>query len=117
MIPDMAEPLTNESEANGNLTSDKHNHEGVSVATVESVTVSSAVPVSLPVGSLINVTSGTTFNVITPDQLQVKATHKIDHLPCSLILELAIAIRTFLFLSLLDRLTLCLDKLRDKAKM
>jgi hypothetical protein len=32
-----------------------------------------SVPVSLPVGSLIGVAStGTTFNVITPDQLQVR---------------------------------------------
>lgn len=70
VIPDMAEPLTNETEDNGNLTSD--DHKTVSVSAVESVSVSSAVPVSLPVGSLINVSSGTTFNVITPDQIQVQ---------------------------------------------
>lgn len=69
VLPDMAEPLTNESESNGNLTSDD---KGVTISAVESVSVSSAVPVSLPVGSLINVSSGTTFNVITPDQLQVR---------------------------------------------
>lgn len=64
--PDMSEPLTNESEEFGVLTSDDHQ-------TVTPVTVPVAtVPVSLPVGSLIGVSSsGATFNVITPDQLQV----------------------------------------------
>lgn len=76
VIPDMAEPLTNETEGNGNLSSEEH--KTVSVAAVESVAVSSAVPVSLPVGSLINVSSGTTFNVITPDQIQVNAILVID---------------------------------------
>lgn len=70
VIPDMTEPLTNESESNENLSSDDH-QTTVSVTTVEAVPVSSAVPVTLPVGSLINVSSGTTFNVITPEQLQV----------------------------------------------
>ncbi|XP_054274578.1 deformed epidermal autoregulatory factor 1 [Macrosteles quadrilineatus] len=69
VIPDMAESLTNETEGNGNLSSEEH--KTVSVSAVESVSVSSAVPVSLPVGSLINVSSGTTFNVITPDQIQL----------------------------------------------
>lgn len=71
VIPDMTEPLTNESESNENLSSDDH-QTTVSVTTVEAVPASSAVPVTLPVGSLINVSSGTTFNVITPEQLQVK---------------------------------------------
>lgn len=70
VIPDITEPLTNESESNENLPSEEH--QTVSVTAVEAVPVSSSVPVSLPVGSLINVSgSGTTFNVITPDQLQV----------------------------------------------
>ena len=62
VIPDISEPVTNESEEHGVLTSESHQ-------TVTPV----AVPVSLPVGSLIGVSStGTTFNVITPDQLQVR---------------------------------------------
>ncbi|XP_046671580.1 deformed epidermal autoregulatory factor 1 isoform X2 [Homalodisca vitripennis] len=80
VIPDMAEPLTNESESNGNLSSDEH--KTVSVAAVESVSVSSAVPVSLPVGSLINVSAGTTFNVITPDQLQLSGSTHFKPLLC-----------------------------------
>lgn len=71
VIPDMSEPLTNKSESIENLSSEDHQRT-LSVTTVDAVPVSSAVPVNLPVGSLINVSSGTTFNVITPDQLQVK---------------------------------------------
>nr|CAD7267219.1 unnamed protein product [Timema shepardi] len=66
VMPDISEPLTNESEEHGVLTSESHQ-----TITPVAVPVAS-VPVSLPVGSLIGVTSsGTTFNVITPDQLQL----------------------------------------------
>jgi len=67
VMPDISEPLTNESEEHGVLTSESHQ-----TVTPVAVPVAS-VPVSLPVGSLIGVAStGTTFNVITPDQLQVR---------------------------------------------
>ncbi|KAJ4436512.1 hypothetical protein ANN_16543 [Periplaneta americana] len=66
VMPDISEPLTNESEEHGVLTSESHQ-----TVTPVAVPVAS-VPVSLPVGSLIGVAStGTTFNVITPDQLQL----------------------------------------------
>ncbi|XP_071446382.1 deformed epidermal autoregulatory factor 1 [Hetaerina americana] len=66
VIPDMTEPLTNETEEHGCLTSE-HHHSVTPIA----VPVAS-VPVSLPVGSVIGVASaGTTFNVITPEQLQL----------------------------------------------
>lgn len=77
VIPDMSEPLTNESESNQNLPSEEH--QTVAVTAVEAVPVTSAIPVTLPVGSLINVSgSGTTFNVITPDQLQVSWLVAVD---------------------------------------
>ncbi|XP_021915750.1 deformed epidermal autoregulatory factor 1 isoform X2 [Zootermopsis nevadensis] len=67
VMPDISEPLTNESEEHGVLTSESHQ-----TVTPVAVPVAS-VPVSLPVGSLIGVASaGTTFNVITHDQLQFK---------------------------------------------
>jgi hypothetical protein len=67
VMPDISEPLTNESDEHGVLTSESHQ-----TVTPVAVPVAS-VPVSLPVGSLIGVAStGTTFNVITPDQLQVR---------------------------------------------
>lgn len=82
ILPDMSEALTSETEEADDLTTNEHEHEHKhSVATgVTNVTgVSSdvqgvGVPVSLPVGSIIGVansTNGTTFNVITSDQLQV----------------------------------------------
>ncbi|XP_075229729.1 deformed epidermal autoregulatory factor 1-like isoform X2 [Lycorma delicatula] len=81
VIPDMSEPLTNESESNENLPSEEH--QTVSVTAVEAVPVSSSVPVTLPVGSLINVTgSGTTFNVITPDQLQLSSSGEFKPILC-----------------------------------
>ena len=79
VLPDMSEPLTSETEEAATLTSE---HEAHPVAVTASVTTVSGVPgvpgvgvpVSLPVGSIIGVansTNGTTFNVITSDQLQV----------------------------------------------
>ncbi|EGI68429.1 hypothetical protein G5I_02910 [Acromyrmex echinatior] len=78
VLPDMSEPLTSETEEAATLTSE---HEAHPVAVTASVTTVSGVPgvpgvgvpVSLPVGSIIGVansTNGTTFNVITSDQLQ-----------------------------------------------
>jgi len=70
-MPDISEQLTNKSDEQGSLPSEDHPNT-VSVTQV-SVPVSS-VPVSLPVGSIIGVdSSGTTFNVITSDQLQVNS--------------------------------------------
>lgn len=65
VIPDMADPLTNKTESDENHTSE--NHGSVSVTTVDGVSVSAAVPVT----SLINVSASGSFNVITPEQLQV----------------------------------------------
>jgi len=80
VLPDMSEPLTSETEEAATLTSE---HEAHPVAVTASVTTvpgvpgvpGVGVPVSLPVGSIIGVansTNGTTFNVITSDQLQVR---------------------------------------------
>lgn len=80
VLPDMSEPLTSETEEAAALTSE---HEAHPVAVTASVTTvpgvpgvpGVGVPVSLPVGSIIGVansTNGTTFNVITSDQLQVR---------------------------------------------
>lgn len=79
VLPDMSEPLTSETEEASALTTE---HEAHPVAVTASVTPVAGVPgvpgvgvpVSLPVGSIIGVansTNGTTFNVITSDQLQV----------------------------------------------
>nr|CAD7589647.1 unnamed protein product [Timema genevievae] len=78
VMPDISEPLTNESEEHGVLTSESHQ-----TVTPVAVPVAS-VPVSLPVGSLIGVTSsGTTFNVITPDQLQLSGSGQFKpHVLC-----------------------------------
>lgn len=80
VLPDMSEPLTSETEEAAALTSE---HEAHPVAVTASVTTvpgvpgvpGVGVPVSLPVGSIIGVansTNGTTFNVITSEQLQVR---------------------------------------------
>lgn len=80
VLPDMSEPLTSETEEAAALTSE---HEAHPVAVTASVTSVSGVPgvsgvgvpVSLPVGSIIGVansSNGTTFNVITQEQLQVR---------------------------------------------
>lgn len=80
VLPDMTESLTSETEEATTLTSE---HEAHPVAVTASVTAvpgvtgvpGVGVPVSLPVGSIIGVanTNGTTFNVITSDQLQVRS--------------------------------------------
>lgn len=75
VLPDMSEPLTSESEETSALTTEHEAHP-VAVTSVPGVTgvQGVGVPVSLPVGSIIgvaNASNGTTFNVITSDQLQV----------------------------------------------
>ncbi|PSN53039.1 Deformed epidermal autoregulatory factor 1 [Blattella germanica] len=82
VMPDITEPLTNESEEHGVLTSESHQTD--QTVTPVAVPVAS-VPVSLPVGSLIGVAgpTGTTFNVITPDQLQIPGTGQFKpHVLC-----------------------------------
>ena len=62
-MPEITDSLTNEA--------DEQNEQGTETKYVPQVSVTS-VPVNLPVGSLIDVSGGTTtFNVITPDQIQV----------------------------------------------
>lgn len=70
-LPDMSEPLTSETEESA--LSNEHEAHPVAVTSVPGVP-GVGVPVSLPVGSIIgvaNASNGTTFNVITSDQLQV----------------------------------------------
>lgn len=69
VIPDITDPLANKTESHENETSEAHGTQSrVSVSSVEDVTVTP----SVPVGSLINVSAGgASFNVITPEQLQV----------------------------------------------
>lgn len=74
-LPDMSESLTSETEETSNLTTEHEAHP-VAVTTNASlpgVTNVQGVPVSVPLGSIIGVNSsnGTTYNVITSDQLQV----------------------------------------------
>lgn len=79
VLPDMSEPLTSETEEASALTTEHEAHPVAVTASVTSVpgvpgVPGVGVPVSLPVGSIIGVansTNGTTFNVITSDQLQV----------------------------------------------
>ena len=72
-LPDMSEPLASETEESA--LSNEHENETHPVAVTSVPGVSGVgVPVSLPVGSIIgvaNASNGTTFNVITSDQLQV----------------------------------------------
>ena len=68
VIPDISEQLTNKSDERGTLASEDHPN---SVSVTQVTVPVSSVPVSLPVGSLIGVSSSGTFNVITSDQLQV----------------------------------------------
>lgn len=80
VLPDMSEPLTSETEEASALTTEHEAHPVAVTASVTSVpgvpgVPGVGVPVSLPVGSIIGVansTNGTTFNVITSDQLQVR---------------------------------------------
>lgn len=79
VLPDMSEPLTSETEEASALTTEHEAHPVAVTASVTSVpgvpgVPGVGVPVSLPVGSIIGVansTNGTTFNVITSEQLQV----------------------------------------------
>lgn len=76
VLPDMSEPLASETEESANSLTNEHEVHPVAVTTsVTGVQVPGVgVPVSLPVGSIIGVANnnGTTFNVITSEQLQVK---------------------------------------------
>ncbi|XP_070526915.1 deformed epidermal autoregulatory factor 1 isoform X1 [Cardiocondyla obscurior] len=90
VLPDMSEPLTSETEEATALTSE---HEAHPVAVTASVTTvpgvqgvpGVGVPVSLPVGSIIGVansSNGTTFNVITSDQLQLPGSGQFKQMLC-----------------------------------
>lgn len=74
-IPDIADPLATKTETDENQTSESCETHSVSVTPVEGVSVSS----SVPVGSLINVSAGGTYNVITPEQLQVRIIYDVSH--------------------------------------
>lgn len=86
VLPDMSEPLTSETEEASALTTEHEAHPVAVTASVTSVpgvpgVPGVGVPVSLPVGSIIGVansTNGTTFNVITSEQLQVYGKKKIE---------------------------------------
>ncbi|RZF40878.1 hypothetical protein LSTR_LSTR003388 [Laodelphax striatellus] len=77
VMPDITEPLTNPTESNENLPAD--DHQTISVTAVEVEVPVSSVPVTLPDGSLINVGSGATFNVITQEQLHYKPILCVDN--------------------------------------
>lgn len=70
VMPDISDPLANNPEEHQNITLDR-----------SKCSVVTSVQEGLPVGSLIGVTSpsGTTFNVITHDQLQVIITSPLYH--------------------------------------
>lgn len=69
VIPDMSESGTNEADNNENMISeDQKTNIPVRVTAVDVETV----PVStIPVGSLINVGTGETYNIVTSEHLQV----------------------------------------------
>lgn len=70
VIPDMSESHTNDADTAESMISISEEQKNVPVQ-VTSVDVE-AVPVStIPVGSLINVGTGETYNIVTSDQLQV----------------------------------------------
>ncbi|XP_043476465.1 deformed epidermal autoregulatory factor 1 [Leptopilina heterotoma] len=86
VLPDMSEPLTSESEETSALTTEHEAHP-VAVTSVPGVTSVQGVgvPVSLPVGSIIgvaNASNGTTFNVITSDQLQLPGSGQFKQMLC-----------------------------------
>ena len=69
VMPDMSESPTNEADNDENMITEDQKNVPVRVTAVDV----EAVPVStIPVGSLINVGTGETFNIVTSDQLQVK---------------------------------------------
>ncbi|XP_026285973.1 deformed epidermal autoregulatory factor 1 isoform X2 [Frankliniella occidentalis] len=81
VVPDISEQLTNKSDeqVRGSLASEDH----ANTVSVTQVTVPvSSVPVSLPVGSLIGVSSSGTFNVITSDQLQLAGSGDVKQVLC-----------------------------------
>ena len=102
VIPDMTDPLANKSESNENETSEAHGpHSTVSVTPVEGVSVSSPVPVA----SLINVSAGgASFNVITPEQLQVKCMVFVDRLDNASIFLYLVDLRIPLFLFMISKI-------------
>ncbi|XKL65016.1 hypothetical protein PGB90_005102 [Kerria lacca] len=68
VIPDMSESPTNETDNNENMISEDQKNVPVRVTAVDV----EAVPVStIPVGSLINVGTGETYNIVTSEQLQI----------------------------------------------
>lgn len=70
VIPDMSESHTNDADNGESIISVSEDQKNVPVQ-VTAVDVE-AVPVStIPVGSLINVGTGETYNIVTSDQLQV----------------------------------------------
>ncbi|XP_076641354.1 deformed epidermal autoregulatory factor 1 isoform X2 [Halictus rubicundus] len=90
VLPDMSEPLTSETEEASALTTEHEAHPVAVTASVTSVpgvagVPGVGVPVSLPVGSIIGVansTNGTTFNVITSDQLQLPGSGQFKQMLC-----------------------------------
>lgn len=80
VVPDISEQLTNRSDERGRGLASEDHANPVSVTQV-TVPVSS-VPVSLPVGSLIGVSSSGTFNVITSDQLQLADSGDVKQVLC-----------------------------------
>ncbi|KAK3927215.1 Deformed epidermal autoregulatory factor 1 [Frankliniella fusca] len=77
VVPDISEQLTNKSD--GALPSEDHAN---SVSVTQVTVPVSSVPVSLPVGSLIGVSSSGTFNVITSDQLQLAGSGDVKQVLC-----------------------------------
>ncbi|XP_015591346.1 deformed epidermal autoregulatory factor 1 isoform X3 [Cephus cinctus] len=90
VLPDMSEPLTSETEEASALTGEHEAHPVAVTANVSSVSGVTGVPgvgvpVSLPVGSIIGVansSNGTTFNVITSDQLQLPGSGQFKQMLC-----------------------------------
>ncbi|KAI4498276.1 hypothetical protein M0802_006762 [Mischocyttarus mexicanus] len=90
VLPDMSEPLTSETEETSALTTEHETHPVAVTASVASVpgvpgVPGVGVPVSLPVGSIIGVansTNGTTFNVITSEQLQLPGSGQFKQMLC-----------------------------------
>lgn len=84
VLPDMSESLTSETEESAALTAEHEAHPVAVTANVSSVP-GVGVPVSLPVGSIIGVansSNGTTFNVITSDQLQLPGSGQFKQMLC-----------------------------------
>ncbi|XP_066907746.1 deformed epidermal autoregulatory factor 1 [Halyomorpha halys] len=74
VIPDMTDPLPNKTEGNENQNSESCR----SLSTVDGVSV----PTTVPVASLINVSAGGTYNVITPEQLQITSSGSLRPILC-----------------------------------